>query len=187
MRPSFLSLLLGGSASDTPSGEGVARVCMAAGMSEKYDICDAVVPGVIPLLTREKAKELLADGIREIFRTHPDGTPRATIQGVRLKAGISRDETLSNAKEGRSLLDLDNAFNLLAVDPHVLDPLAAHFGKALVDKNPNPVDWNEVTIAAADLLAEVGRARAKGHVSHLDLPKLRTLVRRAMAAMQGAA
>jgi hypothetical protein len=158
---------------------GAERVCVVADIEEKYDVCDTPVIAPAQAITQEEYRHYIAAGL--LAPTHEHGPTK-----VGLRIGCN-EQTVRDARDERSTLRGDFAWNLLLVDPHALGPIAAHFGKVLVDRDRRPVDWNEVAVTAAELVAEVSRARAKGHISHLDLPKLRTLVRRAMAAMQGAA
>lgn len=160
---------------------GTERVCMVAGeaMGEKYSVMDRVVPAPPSSLTQEEYRHLIATGM-----LHPVHELGPTKVGLRIGCN---EQTVRDARDKKSTLRGDLSWNMLLVDEHALDAVAAHFGKAIVDKNPAPVDWTQLGIASLELGAEIMRANAKGHVSHLDLPRLKALVRRVIAAGQGAA
>jgi len=129
-------------------------------------------------LTEDEAVGLLAEGIHEsVFRLGP------TKAG--LKVGCS-DETMAKARDKKTTLRLDLAFNTLLLDERALDPLTAHFRKRLVDVDAGPVNWTQLGAAAAELSAEIHRALSRGHISHRDLPRLKELARAVLTQSEGA-
>lgn len=161
---------------------GAERICLASedgATGPKYSRCDPSVPPPVRPLTEDDYRHLVAEGL--LRPTHDQGPTR-----VGLTIGCD-EKTVRGARDKRSTLRGDLQWNLLLVDEHALDPLAARFRKRLVDMDPAPVDWPALGAAMAEASAEIFRALGKGHVSHLDTPKLKTLVRRVMALGQGAA
>lgn len=168
---------------DTPGG--AERVCLASeeggrSTEPKFSRCDPPrLPAILPL-TEQEARHLLAEGLLKVV--HDQGPTR-----VALTIGCQDEKTVRRARDGTTTLRIDFVFNALLADENALSPLLEHFRKRLVDKDPAPVDWPALGAAMAEASAEIFRALGKGHVSHLDTPKLKTLVRRVMALGQGAA
>lgn len=99
-------------------------------------------------LTDADARHLLADGL---LRTcHQHGPSR-----VALATGCD-EKTIRRARDEESTLGLACAWNLLDVDPHALDALAAAKGVMLV---PLIVDAPDVVVAAGAAIHRIGKAR----------------------------
>lgn len=161
---------------------GQEHLCLAAGGPRsgepRYSIAEARVLRSVEALTEDDAVELLALGIRdEVTRIGP--------KRAALRVGCS-DTTIADARDQRTTLRLDLAWNTLLLCEGALDPLARHFGKALVDIDPRPVSWLELAAAASEYVAAASQALARGRITHLDEPKLKELARRLCTLSQGA-
>lgn len=161
------------------------RVCLAAddrgAISERYSLAAVEVSPIVHPLTVEEYRSLISRGMTS-------GALRET-PATKVSRIIGSDEdgqTVRAAKVEETTLRGDLAWNLLLVDDCALDPLAAHFGKMLVDVDPRPINWPEVGALASELSAAILQAMAKGRVGNGDVPKLRRLLRQLITSGQGA-
>lgn len=107
-----------------------------------------VRPSVEPLTEADYRHKLAAGMLQPV---HEQGPTR-----VGLKIGAN-EKTVRGARDKRSTLRGDNAWNLLLVDGHALDHLAAHFGKKLVDAGAVCFADN-ASLPCARLVARVAEA-----------------------------
>lgn len=101
-------------------------------------------------LTDSDARHLLAAGLLRICHEH--GPSR-----VALESGCD-EKTIRRARDEESTLGLACTFNLLDVDPHALDAIAAAKGKMLVDLFAPASD---VIPAAGAAIHRIGSNRAE--------------------------
>jgi hypothetical protein len=101
-------------------------------------------------LTDEDARHLLADGLLRCC--HRMGPSR-----VALETGCD-EKTIRRARDEESTLGLACTFNLLDVDPHALDALAASKGLMLVPLILN--DAADIIPAAGAAIHRIGNSRA---------------------------
>ena len=166
---------------DRSSGGG-ERICLAAEPRPEQPRYSIAAADVLPsgyALGREDYRRLVADGMLAVIEQ---------LGPKRLGTIIGADsQTVRDARDEITSLGGHLACNLLLADRHALDPLFAHFGKALVDIDPTPVTWAELGAAAAELSAEICRIMAdKGRVANGDVPKLKRLARAVSTAAQAA-
>lgn len=107
-----------------------------------------VRPDSMPL-TDEDARHLLADGL--LRACHKHGPSR-----VALKTGCD-EKTIRRARDEESTLGLACSWNLLDVDSHALDALAAAKGMMLV---PLVVTASDIIASAGAAIHRIGRSRA---------------------------
>jgi len=79
----------------------------------------------VALLTDEDARELLARPLLSLCQEHGPTRVGKALGGV-------DEKTIRNARDEKSLLGVDTAANMLALDPYALDGLLNHFGRRSV-------------------------------------------------------
>jgi hypothetical protein len=108
-----------------------------------------VRPPIEPL-TDADARHLLADGLLRLCHKH--GPSR-----VALKSGCD-EKTIRRARDEESTLNLACSWNLLDIDEHALDALAAAKGVMIV---PLMAGGNDVIPAAGAAIHRIGQNRAQ--------------------------
>ncbi len=99
-------------------------------------------------LTDGDARHLLADGLLRVCHKHGPSK-------VALETGCD-EKTIRRARDEESTLGLACHWNLLDIDPHALDALAAAKGVMLV---PLIGDAPDVVVAAGAAIHRIGQAR----------------------------
>lgn len=111
-------------------------------------------------LTEADYRQLVAAGVRRCSAA--EGAARFAVE-------VGCDEkTMRAARDGKSSLVGSTLFNMLLVNPTVLDELAAHFGLRLMPLEA--VDNGDARLLAdiAGLGATVATALADGRIDHIE-------------------
>jgi hypothetical protein len=109
-------------------------------------------------LTDEDARHLLADGLLRICHKH--GPSKVSVE-----AGCD-EKTIRRARDEESTLNLACSWNLLDIDPHALDALAAAKGVMLV---PLMASGTDVIPAAGAAIHCIGKNRSTGSANgHIE-------------------
>ena len=101
-------------------------------------------------LTDADARHLLADGLLRVC--HREGPSRVAVE-----AGCD-EKTIRRARDEESTLNLACHWNLLDIDPHALDALAAAKGVMLV---PLMAGAPDIIASAGAAIHRIGQARAE--------------------------
>ena len=105
-------------------------------------------------LTEEDARAKLSFGLLRTTSVH--GPSRAGLE-----AGCD-EKTIRNARDQKSTLRIDLAFNLLTLDPTVLDELLASYGFKLTPLRAHAANDLHTAVGLIDGASEIVRAHEDG-------------------------